>query len=135
MTVYRPRQTVGNTPLTSGLLPLRYTTSAAVVGGRMVAVSGDGTVAHAPADSASVVGVAGSDAGAGQAVDVWPIEGCEHELEASAGISAGAGVVTDTGGLVKTATVATAAAAGTLVGVAVTTAAGAPLKLRVHGRR
>ena len=46
-----------------------------------------------------------------------------HELVASAGITAGAGVVTEaTAGQVKTATIATAAAAGTLIGTAVTTA-------------
>jgi hypothetical protein len=61
--------------------------------------------------------------------------GCVHKLVASGAITALAGVVTDTAGQVKTATIATAAAAGTLIGTAVTTAAGSPLKLRVQGRR
>ena len=118
-----------------GQTPFTFTTSAAVTGGRVVAVSGSGTVAHAAADSAVVVGVAAFDAASGGKVTVWPLEGCVHELEASGAITAAAGVVTDANGQVKTATIATAAAAGTLIGTAVTTAAGSPLKLRVHGRR
>jgi hypothetical protein len=66
---------------------------------------------------------------------VWPLGGCVHELVATAAITALAGVVTDAaGGQVKTAVVATAAAAGTLLGTALTTASGSPLKLRVLGR-
>ena len=115
--------------------PFTFTTSAAVTGGRVVAVSGNNTVAHAAADSATVVGVAAFDAASGAKVTVWPLEGCVHELEASGAIAALAGVVTDANGQVKTAVIATAAAAGTLIGTAVSTAAGSPLKLRVHGRR
>ncbi|HEY9352786.1 MAG TPA: capsid cement protein [Nocardioides sp.] len=118
-----------------GQMPFTFTTSAAVTGGRVVAVSGNGTVAHAGADSATVVGVAAFDAASGAKVTVWPLEGCVHELEASGAIAALAGVVTDANGQVKTAVIATAAAAGTLIGTAATTAAGSPLKLRVHGRR
>ena len=120
---------------TGGARPRTMTTSAAVTGGRVVATSGSDTVAHAAADDATVAGVAAHDAASGAKVLVWPLEGVVHELEASGAITADAGVVTDAAGQVKTATIATAAAAGTLIGHALTTAAGTPLTLRVYGRR
>lgn len=120
---------------TGGAKPRTMTTSAAVTGGRVAATSGSDTVAHAGADDATVVGVFAHDAASGAKVLVWPIEGVTHELEASGAIAADAGVVTDANGQVKTAAVATASAAGTLLGHALTTAAGNPLKLRVLGRR
>lgn len=120
----------------NGAEPFSATVSAAVIGGRVLAISGVGTVAHAAADDATTVGVAAFDqATVGGRVTVWPLDGVIHELEASGAIAADAGVVTDANGQVKTATIATAAAAGTLIGTAGTTAAGSPLKLRVHGRR
>ncbi|MEO3929246.1 capsid cement protein [Micromonosporaceae bacterium B7E4] len=119
---------------TGGVVPFTATTSGAVTGGRVLAASATGTVAHAAADSTGVVGVAAHDAASGAKVTVWPIDNCVHELEASGAIAALAGVVTDANGQVKTATLATAAAAGTLIGTALTTAAGSPLKLRVGGR-
>ena len=96
--------------------------SAAITGGRLVAVSGSGTVATAAADSAAVVGVAAFDvAASGDKVTLhW---GGVQRLVASGAITAGAGVVSDTGGKVKSATTATAAAAGTLLGRALTTVA------------
>jgi hypothetical protein len=120
---------------TGGANPFTQTTGAAVTGGRVVMASATGVVTHAGADSAVVVGVAAHDAASGAKVTVWPLDGCIHELEASGAITALAGVVTDAAGQVKTATIATAAAAGTLIGTALTTAAGSPLKLRVQGRR
>ena len=124
------------TPIfTGGVVPWTATTSGAVTGGRVVAASATGTVAHAAADSAVAVGVAAHDAASGAKLTVWPLDGCVHDLEASGAITALAGVVTDANGQVKTATIATAAAAGTLIGTALTTAAGSPLKLRVQGRR
>lgn len=121
---------------TGGAKPRTLLTSADVTGGRVLAESGNGTVAHAAADSTVAVGVAAHDALSGTPVEVWPLDGPEHELEATGAIAAGAGVVTDAAGQVKTATIATAAAAGTLIGNALTTAAGSPtLKLRVHSRR
>jgi hypothetical protein len=120
--------------VTGGAKPWTATTSAGVTGGRVVAQSGNGTVAHAAADSLVAVGVAAFDAASGAKVTVWPLDGVVHELEASGALSAGAGVVTDANGQVKTATIATAAAAGSLIGTALTTAAGSPLKLRVEGR-
>lgn len=118
---------------TGGARPRTMTTSGAVTGGRVVATSGNDTIAHAGADDATVCGVAAHDAASGGKVLVWPIEGVIHELEASGAITADAGVVTDANGQVKSATIATAAAAGTLIGQALTTASGN--KLRVYGRR
>lgn len=120
---------------TGGAKPRTLTASADITGGRVVGVSGTDTVAHSGADDATAVGVAAHDCASGGKVVVWPLEGVTHELEASGAIAADAGVVTDANGQVKTATTATAAAAGTLIGTALTTAAGNPLKLRVYGRR
>jgi hypothetical protein len=122
---------------TGGTQPFTATTSGAVTGGRVLHVSGNGTVAHATADSAVVVGVAAHDAGSGAKVAVWPIEGVVHELEASGAITAAGGVNADANGQVKASGtgIPTQAAAGALIGTALTTAAGTPLKLRVQGRR
>lgn len=121
---------------TGGLKSWTATTSGGVVGGNTLIASGSNTVAVSGADSAIVIGIAAHDAASGTKVGVWPIDGIIHELVATAAITAGAGVVTDaTGGQVKTAVVGTAAALGTLIGTALTTAAGSPLKLRVQGRR
>lgn len=104
---------------------ITQTTSAAVTGGRLVAVSATGTVATAAADSAIVVGVAAFDvAASGAKLTVFPTRGGGvHRLVASGAITAGDGVVSDTGGKVKTAptSLATAAAAGTLLGIALNT--------------
>ena len=118
-----------------GVNPLTLTTSAAVTGGRLVAVSGPGTVAHAAADSLAVVGVAAHDAASGARVTVWPMNNCIHELLATGAItaSATAGVVADASGQVKAATIGTAAAAGSLIGVATSSVAGAGL-VRVMGK-
>lgn len=122
---------------TGGVIPFTSTTSAAVVGGNVLVWSGANTVAASAAVSTVVCGVAAHDAASGARVTVWPIDGAIHELVAAAAVSAGAGITADAAGSgqVATATIATAAAAGTLIGTAVTTAAGSPLKLRVQGRR
>lgn len=116
--------------------PSSHTTSAAVTGGRLVAVSGVGTVAHAAAGSTTVVGVAAFDAASGARVSVWPIDGVIHELEAAGAITQGGGVQAAANGQVDPATtsIAAASAAGTLIGTATTTAAGSPLKVRFSGR-
>lgn len=120
-----------------GTDPFTATTSAAVVGGRLLAVSGDGTVAHAAADSTVVVGVAAHDAASGGRVAVWLLEGLVHEFEATGAIVAGGGVNADAAGKVKASGtgIPTQAAAGALLGTALTTAAGSPLTLSVQGRR
>ncbi len=122
---------------TAGAKPFTATTSAAVTGGRVLAVSGNGTVAHAGAASTVVCGVAAHDAASGAKVTVWPLEGVVHELEAASAITAGAGVQTAANGQVDpvTTSIAAGSAAGTLIGTAMTTAAGSPLKLRAQGRR
>jgi hypothetical protein len=119
----------------AGVVPFTVTTAGAVTGGNVVMASATGVVTVAGADSTAVIGVAAHDAASGAKLTVWPMDGCIHELVASGAITALAGVVTDAAGQVKTATIATAAAAGTLIGTALTTAAGSPLKLRVQGRR
>ena len=48
-----------------GRKPFSATTSGAVTGGRVLAVSDSGTVAQAAADSAVVIGVAAHDAASG----------------------------------------------------------------------
>lgn len=118
-----------------GVEPFTVTTGGAVTGGNVVVWSAASTVTVSGADSLVVAGVAAHDAASGAKLTVWPIDGCLHELVASGAITVLAGVVTDATGQVKTATIATAAAAGSLIGTAVTTAAGSPLKLRVQGRR
>jgi hypothetical protein len=121
---------------TGGVKPWTATTSGAVTGGRVLASSGNGTVAHAGAASTIAVGVAAFDAASGAKVTVWPLDGCVHELEAANAITASGGVQTAAAGQVDpvTTSIAAGSAAGTLIGTALTTAAGSPLKLRVDGR-
>jgi hypothetical protein len=115
-----------------GVEPYTATTAAAVTGGRVLEVAGDGTVQQAGATSVVAIGVAAHDAASGARVTVWPLANVVHELSASGAITAAAGVVTAANGQVATATIATAAAAGTLIGIAATTAASN--KVRVVGR-
>ena len=61
--------------------------SAKVIGGRLVAVTGAGTVGPAGADSGAVVGVAGFDAITGEKVTVY--RGGVQRLPAAAAIAAG----------------------------------------------
>lgn len=94
MSDYIPRQEHG-APFTLG-------TSADVIGGRLVIVSGAKTVAPATLDSAVVAGVAGTDAKSGDPVTVYPVSGGVHALVASAAIAAGARVVAAAAGKVAT---------------------------------
>ncbi len=86
--------------------PFTATTSADVIGGRVLIVSGAGTVAHAGADATaqSLAGVAAFDAASGSKVTVYPLKGSVQKLTAGAAIAAGAligtlaaGKVDDTG--------------------------------------
>jgi hypothetical protein len=79
-----------------------FTASAAVVGGRLVAVTGNRTVGPAGADSAAVVGVAGFDAAIGDTVTVYTRAGGVHALVASAAIAAGAKVSSAAAGKIQT---------------------------------
>jgi hypothetical protein len=120
---------------TGGVKPFSATTSAAVTGGTLVAVSGSGTVATAGALSALVVGVAAHDAASGARVAIWPIDNCIHEIVTANNVTQGNGIQSAASGQVDPATtsLATQAAAGTLIGVALTTAT-APAKVRFMGR-
>lgn len=88
MADYLPKIDVGR--------PFTLTASAAVVGGRVLVVSGAGTVAHAGADALAVtlIGVAGFDAAVGEPVTIYPLKGAVHKLTAGAAIAAGATIGT-----------------------------------------
>ena len=101
--------------------PFTLTTSAAVTAGQVLVVSGSGTVGPSAGASAVAIGIAGSDAASGARVMVYPLDAV-HECVAAAGITAGDGITSAASGQVTTAVVGTAAAAGTLIGIALTTA-------------
>jgi hypothetical protein len=104
-----------------------FTTSAAVTGGTLAAVSGDGTVGPAAAGSAKVVGVFACDAASGVRVTVW-CRGMVHEVVNSGGVTAGDQLVSAANGQVATKAAASGATAGdindarSIVGVALNTA-------------
>ena len=124
------------TPIfTGGVIPFTSQTSGVVVGGTPVAISGAGTVATAAADSTVCVGIAAHDAASGAKLTVIPMDGATHEVAvvAAGTVTAGDGVAVGALGTVKTVVIATAAAAGTLIGIAETTAT-APALVRFIGR-
>lgn len=88
------------TPLFQPGQAVTYTASADVVGGRVVEVTGDRTVAHAGAASVKVVGVAAHDAKSGESVTVF--SGGVQRPTASGAIAAGAQVAAAATGLVAT---------------------------------
>lgn len=92
------------------------TFSAAVTGGQVLAVSGNGTVGPAGADSNAVVGVAAHDVAINGRGTYFP-RGKIHVSTASGGITAAARVNSGAAG-----TVASAAAGVGNVGIALTTA-------------
>lgn len=112
--------------------PFTLTTSAAVTGGQVLVVSGSGTVGPSAGASAVVIGVAAMDAASGARVTVYPLDAV-HEITASGAITAGDGIVSAASGQVATAVVGTAAAAGTLLGIALTTVTSGN-KVRFVGR-
>lgn len=109
------------------------TTSASVTGGKLLAVSGDGTVAHAGANSVAVVGVAAFDAASGDKVTIYSPK--VATLVSSGTITAGDQVVAGAAGVVTSlAAVTTPTAADVtntraIVGVALTTAASNSVKV------
>lgn len=122
------------TPIHSGgAIPFTLTASADVTGGRLVASSGNFQVAPAGAASATVLGVAAHDALSGAKVTVWPLRNVTHEITSTGTLAAGDGVVSGAAGVAATATIATAAAAGTLLGVAEAAATGGAV-VRFLGR-
>lgn len=94
-----------------------FKASAAVIGGRLVVVTGDRTVGPAGAD-ALAVGVAGFDAAIGEDVTVFTRAGGVHGLTASAAIAAGAQVIS-----AATGKVATISAGANPIGIAISAAA------------
>lgn len=119
--------------------PYTMQASGAIVGGTPVmATTTAGSVATATADTPLCVGIAGHDAATGTKVTVIPIDGVTHEVAvvAAGTVTAGDGVTIGALSTVKTAptSLAAAAAAGTLIGIAVTTAT-APALVRFVGRQ
>lgn len=101
------------------------TASAVIAGGQLVTASGTGTVAPSAVGD-HPVGVAAQDTPSGGRVTVYVLPGMVHELvvAAAGAATAGTGVIVGTGGLVNNAAgLGTAAAAGTLIGMFLTTAA------------
>lgn len=113
--------------------PLTLSASATVVGGQLVFISGVSTVAPTAGANGACVGVAAFDAASGGRVAVWPLSGVMHETTTPAGVTAGAAIASSTAGGVDSGVLGTLAAAGTLLGTAVTTAAAAA-KCRWIGR-
>ena len=108
--------------ITGGAQPSTMTTSAPVTGGQVLIVTGSSTVGPAAAASGLVVGVAAHDAASGAQVTVWPLPGVTHETVTPTGITAGNALSSAAAGTVDPGTLGTLAAAGTLIGVALTTA-------------
>lgn len=102
------------------MAPITLAASATVTGGRLVEVTGNGTVGPAGAASTKAIGVAATDAASGAKVQVWPLPGIVHEVTASGAIAAGDGLIAGAAGVVST------IGAGTfqqLIGVALAAAA------------
>jgi len=130
MAEYLPIRTPGDA--------LVSTASATITGGKLVAVSGNGTVATAGANALNWVGVAAFDAVSGDTVTVYA--GGVQELTAAGAITAGDLVVAAASGNVATLAAVTTPTAGdvtgtrAVVGVALTTAADTA-KVRVKFER
>ena len=95
--------------------PWTLQASAAVIGGRLVEVTGNGTVGPAGAASTKVIGVAATDVASGAKVQVWPLAGVTHRVLGTGAINAGDNLAAGAAGVVA------AIGAGTfgqLVGVA-----------------
>jgi hypothetical protein len=108
MGAYEPKFLYGDT--------ITGTASAAITGGQVVVVSGNGTIGPAGADSNAVVGVAANDIASGAKGAYFP-RGKVHVSTASGGITAAARVNSGAAG-----TVASAAAGVGNIGIALTTA-------------
>ena len=147
MADYTPVYVSGNNPLT-------LTASATITGGQIVENTGVSTVgpagaasakcagvaAHAalggerePVAHADHAGVAAHDAASGARVTVWPLANIVHEIVATGTVTAGDGIAAGAAGVTASVVVGTGAAAGTLIGTALTTATG-PNKVRFVGR-
>lgn len=112
-------------PLYNPGTAVTFTSSADVVGGRLVEITGDRTVAHAAAGSAKVAGIAGFDAADGELVTVYS-SGVQRPTAAGA-IAAGDSVEAAADGKVAV------ASTGTKIGLALAAAAdGETVQVRFH---
>ncbi len=103
------------------------TASATITGGQLVTASGNGTVAPSTTGDHSV-GVAAHDAPSGGRVTCYPLSGAIHELpiQGVTTIAAGAPILAGTTGTIQSSgTLAAAATAGTLLGIALVGGTGA----------
>lgn len=113
------------TPIHSGgAVPFTSAASAAITGGQLVIITGNNTVGPATAAALTVVGVAAHDAATAAKVTVWPLKNVTHEIVSTGTIAAADGIVAGAAGVAATASIATAAAAGTLLGKAMSGATG-----------
>lgn len=111
------------TPIHNPGNEVTFTASAPVVGGQVVIVSGVMSVAPAGADASKVVGVAASDAAAGQRVTVF-VRSFVHETTSTGTIAAADELATGANGVVVV-----KGAAVNRVGIALTAATGgAPVR-------
>ncbi|SRR6266536_3715807 len=117
----------------NGIAPFTATTSAAVTGATLAEITTTGAVATAAVGSVKVVGVFAHDAPSGGRVSIWPLPGVVHEIVHTAGGTVGDCITAAANGLLASTAVGTASAAGSDLGLALTTA-GAAAKLRFIGR-
>ena len=123
------------TPVYSGgVRPFSRTASAAVIGGRLVETTTAGSVGPAGAGSLKVEGVAAFDAGIGARVTVWPLNNATHEIDSAAAIAVGDGIAAGAAGTIATIGIAVGAAAGSLIGEAISAAGAGGVKTRFIGR-
>lgn len=99
----------------NGCAPWTLQASAGVTGGRLVEVTGNGTVGPASAASVKVLGVAAFDAANGGKVDVWPLAGLTHKILCTGAVAAGDNLAAGAAGVVAPIAAGTF---GQLVGVA-----------------
>lgn len=100
--------------------PITLQASATVTGGRLVEVTGNGTVGPAGAASVKAIGVAATDQASGAKVQVWPLPGVVHEVTGAGVIAAGDNLAPGAAGVVVPIAAGTF---GQLVGVALAAAA------------
>jgi hypothetical protein len=119
--------------MTNGTAPWTLQASATIIGGRLVEVTGNGTVGPAGAASVKVLGVAANDAASGAKVGVWPLAGLTHKVLGTGAINAGDNLAAGAAGVVAALTFSAAGDAPKLVGVADRAAADATI-VRFVGR-
>jgi len=114
--------------------PMTKTAGATITGGTLVTISADETVSPSTTGDRPI-GVAAHDAVNGQRVTVWPLPGIVHEIspQGVVAISANNPIIAGTTGLLNTGTLATVAAAGTLIGICTKAGTGGTSKARFIG--